>query len=308
MSARRTPPETSRMDIEQPKTPREYSPRRSSVLGALKVLLRTRISAGVITVIPVVVTIWLVLLIFGLIKNTTQRAVEAYLLSNTETPTGMVTLESLHFDLEGYEALKAKRERVGMNINRDEFFDFFPWHVRWGIPVFSVLLTMFLLYLIGLFTANLIGRRMINTAESMLDQVPLIKTVYRAIKQILHSLSGDQSQNFQRVALIPFPQERMRCVGFITSIFRDSITDEELATVFIPTTPNPTTGYLQILRRKELVELDWSVEEAVRTIMSGGILRPDFLTIVPNSDKRHIEALKANPELTAPKNEGDQPV
>jgi uncharacterized membrane protein len=113
-----------------------------------------------------------------------------------------------------------------------------------------------------------------------------VKTVYHAMKQILSSFAGDQTQNFQRVALIPFPQDRMRSIGFVTNVFRDSITGEELCCVFIATTPNPTTGYLQIVRRSEITELDWSVEDAIRTVMSGGILKPDFLTIVPNQALR----------------------
>jgi uncharacterized membrane protein len=266
------------------------------VIGALKALMRTRITAGVITIIPVVVTVWLVLLLFGLIKNTTQRGVEFYLTSEIGTPT----LKSLQFDFAGHEKLKELREKAGLRLDREEFFEFFPWYVRWGIPIFSVLLTLFLLYLIGLFTANLIGRRLLESAESLFDQVPLIKTVYRAIKQILHSLSGDQSQNFQRVALIPFPQERMRCVGFITSVLRDSVTGDELATVFIPTTPNPTTGYLQIIRRGELVELDWSVEEAVQAIMSGGVLRPGRMTMVATEDLHKYKQASGQPQPGSP--------
>jgi len=106
------------------------------------------------------------------------------------------------------------------------------------------------------------------------------------MKQILVSFSGDQTQNFHRVALIPFPQDRMRSVGFVTNVFTDSVTGEELCMVFIATTPNPTTGYLQIVRRSEITELDWSVEEAIRTVMSAGILKPDFLTMVPNEALR----------------------
>lgn len=85
-------------------------------------------------------------------------------------------------------------------------------------------------------------------------RVPLVKTVYHALKQIFSSFAGDQTQNFQRVALVPFPQDRMRSVGFVTNVFKDSVTGEELCTVFIATTPNPTTGYLQIVRRCEITE------------------------------------------------------
>jgi uncharacterized membrane protein len=116
----------------------------------------------------------------------------------------------------------------------------------------------------------------------------------------LSTFAGEQSQEFQRAALVPFPQEKMRCVGFITAIFHDSTTGEELASVFIPTTPNPTTGYLQILKRKDLVELDWSVEDAVRMIMSGGILRPDFVTMIPGLQRRGSLPEIRQPELKPP--------
>jgi uncharacterized membrane protein len=166
-------------------------------------------------------------------------------------------------------------------------------YVQWTVPIVAVLLTFGVLYVIGLFTANYFGRRLINLFEQFVERVPMVKTIYRAIKQILGSFHGDQTRNFQRVALIPFPQEKMRCVGFITATFFDSVTKDELATVFIPTTPNPTTGYLQVVRRSELTELDWSVEDAVRTIMSGGILRPDYLTIVPAKDMHKYKDVPA---------------
>ncbi len=100
----------------------------------------------------------------------------------------------------------------------------------------------------------------------------------------------------------------MRCVGFVTNIFRDSVTGEELCSVFISTTPNPTTGYLQILKRGDITELDWTVEEGVRAVMSAGILKPDFLTIVPN--KNLPANVRAGPDVSlpeAPPPEGTRP-
>ncbi len=268
------------MTAQDSKEPGQSAHRRRTVLGTLKALLRTRISAGLITVLPVIVTIWVIQLVFGLIRGSSQRLIEWYLL----TPSGRTVLERWDIDLEKLDEITQAREGLGMPTGGDVFLNLMPWYLQWGIATFSVVLTFIVLYTIGLFTANLLGKRIVETIDSAVDRVPMVKTIYRAIKQIVASFGGDQTQNFQRVALIPFPQERMRCVGFITAIFKDSVTGEELATVFIPTTPNPTTGYLQILRRAELVELDWSVEDAVRTIMSGGILRPEFLTIVPTKD------------------------
>ena len=282
-----------------------------SRLGAtLRALFRARVTAGLLVVLPLYVTFLLITFVFGVMRDSSISVVDLYLRSpagatvlnrweveKIDPITGDVERRSLatgQLDPHGEPVmiplttkLEQLNKRLGRPANVKEFYEILPPELQWSVSIVCVFLTVFLLYAIGLFAANLIGRRVIHGMESLVDRVPLVKTVYRSSKQILATFAGDDSQNFQRVALIPFPQERMRCVGFITAVFPDSLTGEELATVFIPTTPNPTTGYLQILKRKDLVELDWSVEDAVRTIMSGGILRPDFLTIVPTA--RQIE-------------------
>jgi len=233
-------------------------------------------------VLPIYVTVFLIRLVFRAMRDASQWVVLAVL----ENPWVQA------------KVLKVQPDEVG-TFTIDQILDDYP-ALNWGIAILSVVLTVGILYAIGVFAANIFGRRIIETFERILDRVPLVKTVYRSSKQILVTFTGEQSREFQRVALVPFPQERMRCVGFITATFKDSVTGEELATVFIPTTPNPTTGYLQILKRKELVELDWSVEDAVRTIMSGGILRPEFLTIVPGAGKGRELGEIRQPELQPP--------
>jgi uncharacterized membrane protein len=260
------------MNVGEPPQPSDRRPRRIGF--TLRALLRTRITTGIITLLPLLVTFWVVRLIFGWMRDASQWVIQAFLLS----PTGHTYLEYLRFDFARWERLTA----LGLPNPQEQFFQLVPSPIRWSIAVFSVLLTIFVLYLVGLFAANVFGRRLIVWLEQCVARVPLAKTVYHAMKQILSSFAGDQTQNFQRVALIPFPQDRMRSVGFVTNVFKDSITGEELCMVFIATTPNPTTGYLQIVRRSEITELDWSVEDAIRTVMSAGILKPDFLTIVPN--------------------------
>ncbi len=247
-------------------TPKKRRPRPSRLGLTIRRLIRTRVTAGVITVLPILVTIWVIRLIFVWMRDASRWAVLAVLESEwvqkhlwkVEMPEAEV------FDVQAFLAA-----HPGLD---------------WGIAIFSVMLTLFLLYVIGLFAANIFGRRILAWFDQIMDRVPLIKTVYRGLKQILSSFSGDQTQSFRRTALVPFPHEKMRCVAFITNTFKDSVTGEELCSVFIPTTPNPTTGYLQILKRDDITELNWSVEDAIRTIMSGGILKPDFLTIVPNKD------------------------
>ncbi|MBW7903991.1 MAG: DUF502 domain-containing protein [Phycisphaerae bacterium] len=255
------------------------SPPRPPLTG-LKTLLRTRVSAGLLTVLPVYITYLVVSFIFVLMRDTSQWLIVLML----RPPLGDPFLKAWGFDFENWHALQAKLSELGLTPTGDQFMQFLPWGVQWAVPLLAVLLTVFLLYFVGLLAANMIGRRLINFFENLLERLPLIKTVYRALKQILASFSGDTQKNFQRVALIPFPDARMRAVGFVTNTFRDSVSGEDLVSVFIPTTPNPTTGFLQVLKRGEISEMNWTVEEGVRMIMSGGILKPEYLTTVLNRD------------------------
>ena len=154
-----------------------------------------------------------------------------------------------------------------------------PAAVQWGVAVFSVLLTIFFLYVIGVLTANIVGRRVVQAVERLLDRVPFVKTVYRACKQILETFAGESGQSFQRVALIPFPSREMRSVAFVTGITQDTHTGEEICTVFVATTPNPTTGFVFIVKRSDIVELDWTIEDAIRVIISGGVLVPSTVPL-----------------------------
>lgn len=233
----------------------------SRLWSTLKAVFRARLTTGVITILPIVITVWVVRVIFMWMRDASLWVVEWYLFSRW----GLPVLESWgvhpdHLTKIGLEAL--------------------PTHMRWGIYIFSVLLTILVLYVVGMFAANLIGRRVIHWLEQLLNRLPLVKTVYRSLKQILTALSGAQQQNFQRVALVPFPNPLTRSVGFVTGMHRDAITGEDLCSIFIATTPNPTSGFVLLVKRSDLIEMDWSIEEAVRMVMSGGILVPSAVSVV----------------------------
>lgn len=237
------------------------------IAATIKALVRTRVTTGLIVVLPIYVTILLIKFVFEVMRDASRWVVFAAL-ENSWFQQHVFQLEEI---------------ATSEEIDWKEVLEGSP-RLDWGIAIFSVVLTIFLLYVIGLFAANLAGKRAIAMFDGFVERVPLVKTIYRSLKQILGTFSGEQSDSFQRVALIPFPHEKMRCVGFVTNIFHDSVTGEELCSVFISTTPNPTTGYLQILKRSDITELDWTVEEGVRAVISAGILKPDFLTLVPNRD------------------------
>lgn len=140
----------------------------------------------------------------------------------------------------------------------------------------AALLTLLSLYLLGLLTSFVVGRRMIALMDGVLHRIPLVQTIYGGVRQLLRSLESRPDQP-QRVVLIEFPGPHMRAVGFVTKILKDTDSSQELATVYVPTSPNPTSGYVQIVPTDRLTATDWTVDEAMRFIISGGTISPDSI-------------------------------
>jgi len=138
----------------------------------------------------------------------------------------------------------------------------------------AVLLTLLALYAIGVFSSLVLGRRLIAALERMLDRLPLIQTIYSSTKSLLQSLRKPPVSG-QRVVLISFPTPEMKAVGFVTKIMRDAVSGRELAAVYVPTSPNPTSGYIEIVLLDDVVQTDWSVEQAMSFVMTGGANAPD---------------------------------
>jgi uncharacterized membrane protein len=145
---------------------------------------------------------------------------------------------------------------------------------EWVVPVVTVMLTLFLLYLLGLFTANVFGARILAWVEGVFGKVPLVKTIYRSTKQIVVTVGGGQSTYFQRVVLVEYPRPGMKVVGFLTSVVDDADTGRKIAAIFIASTPTCSTGYTQLVPLDEVSETGWTVEEAVKVVMSGGLVMP----------------------------------
>ena len=145
-------------------------------------------------------------------------------------------------------------------------------------PIFvnslAVVLTVLALYLLGWITTRVIGRRLIDVFEFIIHRIPIVQTVYSAIKKFL-SVLQTKPDEVQRVVLIEFPSDRMKTVGFVTRVLTDEHTGKQLAAVYVPTTPNPTSGYLEIVPLENIVATDWSIDEAMTFIISGGAIAPD---------------------------------
>lgn len=142
--------------------------------------------------------------------------------------------------------------------------------------VLAALFTLAGLYAVGLFTSLLLGRRLIAVMEGLLARLPVVQTIYGATKRFLDTVQKPPVAG-QRVVLIAFPSPEMKAVGFVTKVMTDPDSGRQLAAVYVPTSPNPTSGYIEIVPLSEVVQTDWSMEEAMTFVMTGGTNAPDRL-------------------------------
>ncbi|NEW86960.1 DUF502 domain-containing protein [Rhodopseudomonas sp. WA056] len=153
----------------------------------------------------------------------------------------------------------------------------------WFHSLLAVVIGVGLLFAVGAATNAVVGRRFIRMFDQLIKRVPLVKTIYGASRTLIDSMQrAPQGGNGQRVVLIQFPNPDMRTVGFVTAVFEAVDTGEELAAVYVPTAPNPTSGYVEIVPTKRLVWLDWSANDAMAFIVSGGTMTPGKIRMNPN--------------------------
>ena len=145
------------------------------------------------------------------------------------------------------------------------------------IPGIGLLFVFILLTFIGFLTAGLIGRFIIKLGERIISRLPIIRSVYGALKQIFESVLASSSKSFREVVLIEYPRKGVWAIGFITGDTKGEVqnaTKENMVNVFLPTTPNPTSGFLLFVPRKDVIILDMNVEEGIKMVISGGIVTP----------------------------------
>ncbi|MAX53000.1 MAG: hypothetical protein CMH22_13570 [Methylophaga sp.] len=147
------------------------------------------------------------------------------------------------------------------------------------IPGLGVLLAVVLVLATGMIVANLLGRRLVNAWESLLSRIPLVRTLYAGIKQILEAVLTTDGQSFRRVLLVEYPRKGVWSLAFMTSDQLGEVqekTQSEVMSVFIPTTPNPTSGFVLMLPKEDVIELDMTVEQGLKMIISMGVVVPDW--------------------------------
>ena len=151
-----------------------------------------------------------------------------------------------------------------------------------SIPGFGVIIALSILLLTGMLAANLFGRRFVEMWERILNRIPLVRSIYSSVKQISSTIFDPSGKSFRKVVLLEYPRKGLWSIGFLTN---DAMGDElcsvedTLVSVFIPTTPNPTSGFIIMTRKDEITELNMNVEEAFKFVISMGVIIPDNGTL-----------------------------
>lgn len=163
------------------------------------------------------------------------------------------------------------------------------------VPGLGILLTLLVILFLGWLSTGVVGRRIIHGVEAFIRRIPVARSVYAATKGVLEAISQDQTEAFKRVVLIEYPRRGIYGIAFVTggtARWGHPPHGEDLIPVFVPTTPNPTSGYLLLVPQSELIDCPVTIEEGVRMVVSGGILQPEAIL----AQTRAAEATTA-PEL-----------
>lgn len=199
--------------------------------------LRGYLIAGVLVTAPITITAWLTITIINFIDH---------------------SVKSLLIPLEKYTG-----------------------DIAWfSVPGLGIVIAIVFLLIMGMFATNILGRFFLKIGERILDNLPIVRSLYGATKQIFETVFANQSEAFREVVLVEYPRKEMWVIGFLTGRSKGEVQDrtsDDTVNVFVPTTPNPTSGFLLFVPEKDVIHLDMTVEEGIKLVVSAGIVTPEQL-------------------------------
>ena len=151
------------------------------------------------------------------------------------------------------------------------------------IPGFGVILTLLILLVVGGIASNFIGRKLVGWGDSLVRRIPVVRSIYSSVKQVSDTVFSDSGNAFRKAVLVQWPREGVWTVAFVTGTPNGEVAAllrDDYVSVFVPTTPNPTGGYFVLVRKSECIELDMSVDAALKYIVSMGVVAPPDITAV----------------------------
>ncbi|MBE0574781.1 MAG: DUF502 domain-containing protein [Desulfuromonadales bacterium] len=146
-----------------------------------------------------------------------------------------------------------------------------------SVPGIGIVATLLLILMVGVLTANIFGRSLVNFTEKLVDRIPFVKGIYMLFKQVSDTILNRDRGAFSKVVLIEYPRRGIWAVAFVTGVTQGEvqlITEKKLTNIFVPTTPNPTSGFYILVADDDMIELTMTVEEAFKLIISGGMVTP----------------------------------
>ena len=156
-----------------------------------------------------------------------------------------------------------------------------PWLADERVrAVIAILIALLALYTIGAIASRVVGVKLIGYFERLIERIPFVQTIYSATKKLVTVLQ-QKPDGTARVVLIEFPHPGMHAIGFVMRVMKDAATGDSMAAVYVPTTPNPTSGYLEIVPVRSMIPTDMTMDQAMTMIISGGAISPDTLTTSP---------------------------
>lgn len=172
----------------------------------------------------------------------------------------------------------------------DTILDFIPhqfqpdYFLGFHIPGLGLIFALFIVVVTGMSVTNILGNRLVEYWEYLLSRIPLVRSIYQAVKQVLTTVFSSSEESFRNVVLIEYPRKGLWSIAFQTGTgfhHADGLEAEELMTVFVPTTPNPTSGFLIIVPRKDTLKVNLGVDEALKMVISLGVVMPPDFTKSP---------------------------
>jgi len=145
------------------------------------------------------------------------------------------------------------------------------------LPGLGLLIVLVLLTVIGFVAAGLLGRILVRIGERIISKVPVVRSIYGALKQIFQTVLASSSESFREVVLVEYPRKGLWAIAFITGKTQGEVKQKlnnDLVNIFLPTTPNPTSGFLLFVKKSDLIILDMTIEEGIKMVISGGIVTP----------------------------------
>ncbi len=147
------------------------------------------------------------------------------------------------------------------------------------LPGLGLILIVLLIFVVGVLTQSFLGGKLVQLGEMIVDRIPLVRSIYTGAKQVVTTIAEADTKAFRKVVLVEFPRKGIYSVGFITGTTEGEVqelTDAKLVNVFVPTTPNPTSGFLVFVANEDIIELTMTVEDGIKFIISVGIVTPEY--------------------------------